>query len=182
MNEDINKWKVLEQTPVIQSPWFKVTKEKVELANGKVVDDFYTVRGDNLVCIVALNNISQAAFVRQYRHGIQKMMLEVPGGGIDAGETSLAAAKRELAEETGLVSHNWHLIAHAYIDPARSSVSQHFYLALDVLPDSSLPVPEFVPQFMEIDDAIVNAEKLGIVGMSTIMALSVARSTATGRS
>jgi ADP-ribose pyrophosphatase len=176
MNDESKKWKVLRQTPVIESPWFKVAKEKVELPGGHIIEDFYTVKADDLICILALNEAGQVAFIRQYRHGIQKIMLEIPGGVVDAGESSLAAAKRELAEETGLVSNNWHKIAHAYLDPARSNVGQDFYLALNATVDSSLPKPEFEPQFIEIEEAYNNAENLGIIGMSTIMALSIARS------
>jgi ADP-ribose pyrophosphatase len=119
MSDKDRKWKVLGQTPVIQSPCFKVSKEKVQLPGGNIIEDFYTVRGNDLIGVLALNKANQVAFIHQYRHGIQQIMLEIPGGGVDAGESSLEAAKRELAEETELVSGNWHKIAHAYPDPAR---------------------------------------------------------------
>lgn len=167
---------MLGRTPAIQSPWFSVTKERVKLPDGKIIEDFYTVKGANLICILALNKDKRAAFISQYRHGVQQVILEIPGGGIDPGESSLQAAKRELAEETGLVSNDWQKITRAYLDPARSTVYQDFYVALDAATDNSLPEPEYQPKFIAIEEAYANAEKLGIRGMSTVMALSIARS------
>jgi hypothetical protein len=55
-------------------------------------------------------------------------------------------------------------------------VSQDFYLALATTSDTSLPKPEFEPRFLDIEEAYNNAAQLGIIGMSTIMALSFVRS------
>jgi ADP-ribose pyrophosphatase len=166
----------LSQEPVVDSPWFKVSKDRVELPNGSIIDDFYTVKGDDLVCILALRKDHKAAFIKQYRHGIGRTILEIPGGGVDSGESSLEAAKRELMEETGLVSNNWHKLGQSFIDPARSNVCQNFYLALDAEPARDIGKAEFDVEYIDIKDAHEKGSGLGIVGTSTIAALNLMQS------
>jgi len=69
--------------------------------------------------------------VEQYRHGVDLASLEVPGGVCDNGEDPLAAAKRELLEETGYASDNWTSLGSCSPNPAIQTNHCHFFLALD---------------------------------------------------
>lgn len=63
------------------------------------------VEHPDAVAIVALDDAGRVATVRQYRHPLGRELLELPAGTLDvAGETPLAAAHRELAEEVGLAT------------------------------------------------------------------------------
>ena len=66
---------------------------------------------------------------RQYRHAAQSMMWELPAGRIDDGETPLAAARRELLEETGYTARHWKRILHFYVSPGFLDETMTIYLA-----------------------------------------------------
>ena len=94
-------WKLLDSENLVDVPWLKVAKEKCELPNGKVIDDFYTLWQPDWVMILPRTKDGKWVMTKQYRHGIQKIALEFPAGIIDKGETPELAAIRELQEECG---------------------------------------------------------------------------------
>lgn len=98
MNQE---WNVISQKKLVDSPWYKLNIETVRLSSGKVLDDYYVREGMNAVLIVPRTHEGKFLLVRQYKHGAQQSVIEFPAGKIDAGESALIAAKRELYEETG---------------------------------------------------------------------------------
>lgn len=94
-------WKLLDSEYLVNAPWLKVAKEKCELPNGKVIDDFYTLWQPDWVLILARTAEGKWVMTEQYRHGSGKIALEFPAGIIDKGETPEQAAIRELQEECG---------------------------------------------------------------------------------
>ena len=94
-------WKLLDSKFLVDAPWLKVAKEKCELPNGKVIDDFYTLWQPDWVLILARTTDGKWVMTEQYRHGTGKIALEFPAGIIDKSETPEEAAVRELQEECG---------------------------------------------------------------------------------
>ena len=94
-------WKLLDTEYLVNAPWLKVAKEKCELPNGKVIDDFYTLWQPDWVMILARTVEGKWVMTEQYRLGTGKIALEFPAGIIDKGETPEQAAIRELQEECG---------------------------------------------------------------------------------
>ena len=94
-------WKLLDSEFLVNAPWLKVAKEKCELPNGKMIDDFYTLWQPDWVMILARTQDIKWVMTKQYRHGTQEITLEFPAGIIDKGETPEEAAIRELQEECG---------------------------------------------------------------------------------
>ena len=74
----------------------------------------------------------RACFVRQYRHGIEDFLWEIPAGKLDAGEAPAACAMRELAEETGVTARSWVPMGIYVPAPGIFSEVIHLYLARDL--------------------------------------------------
>jgi ADP-ribose pyrophosphatase len=79
-----------------------VVTNNYELPNGKTAEWDILICGDS-IAVVALTAANQVVLVRQYRPGPQRVLDELPGGGIEPGERPAQAAARELEEETGYV-------------------------------------------------------------------------------
>jgi ADP-ribose pyrophosphatase len=123
----IKPWKILESSHLHKN----VRIDKCELPDGKLLDGFVLEYGD-WVTIVALTKQQQLVLVRQYRHGAQKVILELPGGAMDPQDDSpLQAARRELLEETGYASDRFIQIGCVYPNPANQTNLIYSFLALD---------------------------------------------------
>ena len=101
-------WKVLESKRIFDEPWLNVRQEKMEMHDGKIVPNYYVLDYDNWVNIIAITKDDKFVMVEQYRHGIEKVCMEICAGVIEKSDTSLlVAAQRELLEETGYGKGTW---------------------------------------------------------------------------
>ena len=101
-------WKTLNTREILNaSPWLKVFVEQVELPGGRTVDHYYQVYMPASVLVFARTDDGRVVVERAYRHGLRRVSLLFPAGGIAPGEDSLDAAKRELLEETGFAARHW---------------------------------------------------------------------------
>lgn len=99
------------------------------------------------VAIVALDTDDTVILVDQYRHPMQRRMLELPAGLLDvAGEDPVDAARRELAEEVGLAADRWSLLVDVAASPGFTDEVIRVYLARGLR-----PVERDVPQDEEAD-------------------------------
>lgn len=84
----------------LRTGYRRVLRRTYKLPDGRVETFDIKDEGES-VCILALTADNRAVLVRQFRPGPGKMVLDLPGGAIDSGESALEAAARELLEETG---------------------------------------------------------------------------------
>jgi 8-oxo-dGTP pyrophosphatase MutT (NUDIX family) len=125
----IRPWRLLASEPVIDSPWFRLRRERLETGRGHVIDPFWRIDAPHWVSVVALTPDGQAVLVEQYRRGCERVVRELPAGNLDAGEDPATCAARELEEETGYrVDGLLTPLGTLFPEPARSSAQAHGFL------------------------------------------------------
>jgi ADP-ribose pyrophosphatase len=96
--------------------------------------DFIVLESFPGVYVLARTDREEVVLIRQYRHGIQEVTLEIPGGLVDAADDPPAAAKRELLEETGYQGEEWIDLGYVHPNPAIQNNRCHTFLALGAKP------------------------------------------------
>lgn len=103
----IGKWKTLGTEYLFRKPWLTARRDTVELPDGRVFDEFYILEYPAWVNIIAITDDDKFVMVRQYRRGLDDVFVELCAGCVEDGESDLAAAQRELLEETGYSGGEW---------------------------------------------------------------------------
>jgi ADP-ribose pyrophosphatase len=112
---------VLSSETVFQCSLFRVQHDKIVEPGGRQ-NERDVIRHNGSVVILAVDNAKSKkdpwiVMERQYRHAANQYLWELPAGKIDAGEEALAAAKRELIEETGYRAKKWSPLVEYYASP-----------------------------------------------------------------
>lgn len=95
------KWKTLSSDYVSQHIYFTARRDRCQRADGAIIDPYYVVELPTSATALPVTEDGKIILVKQYRHPINEIILETPGGFIDEGEDFVTGMKRELLEETG---------------------------------------------------------------------------------
>jgi 8-oxo-dGTP pyrophosphatase MutT (NUDIX family) len=125
------KWKVLSSEYLHREPWLTIRKDKCELSNGEVVPAFYVQEYPDWVNAFALTKDNKVVMVKQYRHGIEEIGIELPGGVAEDGESMEEAVRRELQEETGYEFNSYEYLGKICANPSTTNNFMHMFLARD---------------------------------------------------
>jgi 8-oxo-dGTP pyrophosphatase MutT (NUDIX family) len=90
--------------------------------------EFVIIKAPDWVNVIALTADGRLVLVRQFRHGIDDFSVELPGGGVEAGEDPVEAGVRELREETGYAGKGARLLATLHPNPAILNNRTHVVL------------------------------------------------------
>lgn len=155
------------------TPWF-------DIEEGSTPDSteapYYRMRGpDGIICL-PLTSTGQIIAIRQFRPSLGRETLEIPAGSIDPAELPIAAAHREVLEETGYRCDTMIPLGTGRLYLNRCTQREHFFLGLDSIAVSgSRPEPEIVTDLitrstfhrMVQRDEIEQAAILSLIGMTS---------------
>ncbi|TAJ07467.1 MAG: NUDIX hydrolase [Planctomycetota bacterium] len=122
--------------------FFHLLKDALRLPSGRK-QELEVLVHPGAVCIAPLLDNGELLLVRQYRHAIGDWLLELPAGRLEQGgaEDRLAAARRELEEETGHVAAQWESLGEICPAPGFCSERIELFLAREVRPVVGAPRP-----------------------------------------
>lgn len=126
------RWRVLDREYIIRRPWLTARRDKVELPDGRVIEEYYVLEYPDWVNVIAITQEGQFVMERQYRHGLGVDSTELPCGVMEKGEEPLEAARRELLEETGYGNGEWTELMAIAPNPGSQNNLTHCFLAVGV--------------------------------------------------
>lgn len=124
------KWEQLASDVAFEAERYRVRRDTVRLPSGKVVDDYTVGELGDYSLTVAVTAAGQVVLVRQWKQGVRRITLELPGGMIDTGESPIAAAARELREETGYAAPLLEHLGSFDVDASKAANQGHVFLAV----------------------------------------------------
>jgi ADP-ribose pyrophosphatase len=155
---------------------FNLRQDRVRLPNGDLFD-YDILEHGGAVTLLPLDKRNHIWFIRQYRQAAGQMILELPAGTLEAGESPLENAHREIREEIGMQAGEFRKLGEFFLAPGYSTEYMHLYLAIDLTP---APLPGDEDEVITVERiAVARAYQLaqegGIQDAKSLAALLLAR-------
>ncbi len=126
----MSSWKTLSRRKQLDAgKWLSVEDRTVETPDGQVIEHWSWVVTPDFVNVLAQTEDGRFIIFRQGKYGLEGDSLAPIGGYIEPGEEPLAAAKRELREETGYEAAEWIPLGTYLVDPNRGVAWGSLFLA-----------------------------------------------------
>lgn len=134
----------LERQTVFEGKFLKVRRDLARLPDGTTATREFVVH-PGAAAMVPIGSDERILVERQFRYAMGAMYVEIPAGKIDAGESSIQTARRELLEETGYEAAQWAFLTRVHPAIGFTDEVMDIYLAKDlVLRERSMDVDEFL--------------------------------------
>ena len=168
---------VLKSKVSFEGKVFSVVTDKVTEPGG-VTSTRDVIRHNGSVVILAVDSSQNPAdptilIERQYRYAAEKFLFELPAGRIEPDEAPLAAAKRELIEETGFRARKWSRLVRYFASPGFLSEHMQVFLAEDIRPGTAQPEADEKIELLHLplSSLLLQIEKGGIEDGKTLISL-----------
>ncbi len=129
----IRKWEKIDSQPIADFRIFSTRKDTSLSPRTGREHAFFVLESPDWVNVIPVTPQGQIVLIRQYRHGIEQITLEIPGGMVDGTDGDAAAAgRRELLEETGYAAEDMIYLGSVHSNPAFLNNQTYTYLATNV--------------------------------------------------
>ena len=149
-------WEKLSSKYLINENWATLRVDACRMPDGTLIPDYYVLEYPDWVNAIALTEENKIILIRQYRHAAGEVILELPGGCIEQGESPEDAIRRELQEETGYNFTDIEFLSSLYANPATANNKTHGYIARG----GKLVAEQKLDKGEEIDIELVSPEKI----------------------
>ena len=174
-------WKTIDKRLMLDMPpYLRVETHTIRLPSGRVLENWPWLISPDFVNIVAVTQAGEYLCFRQTKYGVHGTTLAPVGGYVDPGEDPLAAAKRELLEETGYKAQIWENLGHYRVDGNRGNGTAHFFMAQEAYPSAEINADDLEEQVLlklsraEVE-AAVQRGAFKVLPWQAVMALALLR-------
>lgn len=158
-------------TPIHQGRLISIHSESYTTELGPIHTDIVVHPG--AVAIIPINEEGEILLIKQWRRAVQKILIEVPAGTLEASENILDCAHRELQEETGFKAQTMIPLGSLYTCPGFCTEEIHLFLGKDLivspLPGDETEAIDLLP--LSLDAALTKIDLGEITDAKTISAL-----------
>ncbi len=152
LTDEPEAWPVASSTDLHRDDWVVALRSDRIQRPGHLEEEPFrrlVLEHPGAVIILAVDDRERVLCMRQYRHAVERRLVELPAGLCDVdGEDPLEVARRELLEEAELEAGEWTHLTSTYSSPGLSNELMHFYLARNLRPADR---GDFVPEHEEAD-------------------------------
>ena len=181
-------WEVLRRTPVFRGgPIEEIAIESVRLPDGRVIDDYYSIRLPDYVLVYPEFPDGTIRLFRQYKHGLRRSCLGFPGGMIEAGESPIDAARRELFEELGCEAAEWRSLGAFASNGNQGCNTAHLFRASGCRVVAAPSAPDMEQPEVEAVDPVALLQRpdvfhdIGLASHALLLLIASRRSPAAGQ-
>lgn len=128
----VKPWKLISSNRNESFRIFNLRTDRAVSPRTNKEHEFYILESKDWVNVIPLTRNEEVVLIRQYRHGIQRVTLEIPGGIVEKGDSPEKTAQKELREETGYSASEMILMGSVHANPAFLNNRCYTYLAKDV--------------------------------------------------
>ncbi|MEJ5348890.1 MAG: NUDIX hydrolase [Desulfosoma sp.] len=130
----VRPWKVLGSERLDGTSLFGFRRDHVVSPRTGKEHPVYVLEAPDWVNVIPITPQKDVVFVRQWRHGVREVTLEIPGGVVEAGDSVEQAARRELIEETGYTAQSFVDLGYTFPNPAIQNNRCYTFVALHAVP------------------------------------------------